>query len=564
MSHQMPACQHIRILILSALVLISATAQVSNGDVPMAGLEIRGSVVEPGTNGGLTPVAGVEIKLTGFRLVEMMVTPTVIAPVVTDNQGTFLFHPLNLGRYIVDANKAGYRSAAYTGGGSGSTEYVDLTSEVLRQSVRFQITRLGSLTGRVLDEDNNPLAGLKLDLRGSATGYLSIYQATTDPKGDFTVPELTPNKYLVRIAPQSGGPALVPTFTQADLKIIDQDMDTAYWPGGPGVSPTPIVVQPGGVTDVGTIRASKVAYYRAHVQVRADRCEDKEEWTVTAFPTDIPNLGATSEIVPRFLVRCEDAKKSGFLIRNLRPGSYRFTITGGTRDVVNSWALEQVEIKRENVEVSMAMTASSDVVGRVVAAEGAMLPDLKTLMIGAGSVSVPVDAKGQFKITVPWQQELIRVFFTAAAGSNLYVQQVRQNGQPAVDGVLKLAGAPTQVEIVIDDKGGTVAGTILDGDKPTDKAQVVMVKWPLAPAMSNGGVAGRYQPIFNGERPGETFQITGLAPGEYRIMALPREGLSNISEPGILERAAAKGQKVVVDRGGAQNISVKMIDYSKI
>ncbi len=61
---------------------------------------------------------------------------------------------------------------------------------------------------------------------------------------------------------------------------------------------------------------------------------------------------------------------------------------------------------------------------------------------------------------------------------------------------------------------------------------------------------------------GGNFQITGLEPGEYRVLAVPSTPLPDgqqISSP-MLTKLWSSAEKVTVERGGSQNVMLKLSD----
>ncbi len=51
---------------------------------------------------------------------------------------------------------------------------------------------------------------------------------------------------------------------------------------------------------------------------------------------------------------------------------------------------------------------------------------------------------------------------------------------------------------------------------------------------------------------------TRLAPGDYRIVAF--SAAANIHEPGVIERALSSAQRITVNPGGTQTISIRVTD----
>jgi len=191
------------------------SCNLSFGQVPEPeaadNLQIRGTVEEPNPVAGAANagISGVQVKLTEFQLINNVVTPVVIATAFTDNQGTFLFRPPRLGRFMVEIQKDGYAAPTPLPQSDevGRTQYPELTRTERTAQLRFTLTRPGEFSGRVLDEDGKPVANLRVEIQ---TQPLSLgITATTNADGYFTSPKLSPGRYLVQIRPKAVGAALV-------------------------------------------------------------------------------------------------------------------------------------------------------------------------------------------------------------------------------------------------------------------------------------------------------------------------------------------------------------------
>jgi hypothetical protein len=134
------------------------------------------------------------------------------------------------------------------------------------------------------------------------------------------------------------------------------------------------------------------------------------------------------------------------------------------------------------------------------------------------------------------------------------------NGASSPAGEVLLSPGANQLEIVIDDKPGTISGTVADGDKPTAQAEVKLYPRVLPPTGLPREIAGSNVRTDKDGR----FQIKGLTPGEYRIVAwqpppTPRPG----GYGDILPKLAASAQAIAVERGGTTNIDLKVTDPSR-
>lgn len=119
---------------------------------------------------------------------------------------------------------------------------------------------------------------------------------------------------------------------------------------------------------------------------------------------------------------------------------------------------------------------------------------------------------------------------------------------------MPLAGAPAQLDIVIDDQAATISGTVAERDKATGQVMAVAVRWPLtAEGLSLLELSVRAPANDQGR-----FQIGGLAPGEYRVLALTQDMLTRLN--GDVSRLVNNAEKVTVERGSSQSVTLKIVE----
>lgn len=502
-------------------------------------LEIRGTVVEKGVG-----IAGVTATLFQFGTdAAHEITRNVFATAFTDSKGAFVIHPSRSGEYYLEVNKEGYFAESFDGPGAdpmdSTGDPVSLDQDHPSQERRFALMRLGEIHGRVIDEDGKPLTKLHIWIRpGTST------QVVTDQDGYFAATKLRPGNYVVRIGPQHSAIEIQPQFSSEDLKAVDQDLETSFWPSAP------LPISAGVSLSVGTITARKSLYYRAHLSVQSGDCAPGEKWNFSAIP-ELPGLGQT--------VPCGKE----FLVKHLPPGSYSFALsTNGRPGEKREWAVATGEVTDHNLEVALTMSPGTDISGRMIGAEGVTLPPLKAmLMIFAGPAQLTtgaasLDAAGNFRISGrPGERSRISVI---GLGDKFYVKEIRYNSLIAADGAFTpLAGSPTILEIVVDDNAGTIGGSVDGYEQVSGRVAAVAVKWPLPPEVSASNVllASANSTADDKGR----FKIGGLAPGEYRVFAMT-DDLRRALGTEELTRVLNRAEKVTVERGSSQSVSLKIVE----
>jgi hypothetical protein len=167
------------------------------------------------------------------------------------------------------------------------------------------------------------------------------------------------------------------------------------------------------------------------------------------------------------------------------------------------------------------------------------------------------DPAGTFRIFgAPGERGRISVIGLA---DKFYIKEIRYNDLVVPDGIITFtAGAPTVLEIVVDDQAATLTGSVAELDKVTGRVSVVAVKWPMPPEVSS--MPSLLLTIANGGADEQgRFRIGGLAPGEYRVFALT-EDLRRRLGAEELARVLNRAEKVTVERGSSQSVSLKIVE----
>jgi hypothetical protein len=347
-------------------------------------------------------------------------------------------------------------------------------------------------------------------------------------------------------------------FTEKDTQTVERDYETTYWPGGHGMDMAmPVSLASGATVDVGVLRVRKVPYYRAHVRVQGSNCEDGD----TMYVTETVRTSQGGFMQALASVPCSRE----LLVSGFAPGAYRllFSIRGRTLETRGSPDV-MFSIVNENIEVTAALTPGVTLDGVFLAAEGAKLPDLTKakVSLSAGDLVGPMGGSppispapdGKFRIEgvrLPYQTVQI-----SGLGPGNYTREIRYNGvKVAADTVALDSGGMTHtLTIVIDDKPGAIAGTVMSGDKPVSQPFVIARKWPPpdGPMRSRWGSG-----TARGDEAGR-FRIGGLAPGEYHVVAL--RSLDPSTSNAAVDRALSAAKKIEVGPNGIQNVTLEVTD----
>lgn len=518
------------------LVAGLALAVCALGQTP----EIRGTITEQGTN---APLPGAEVALYEFVPNGDTLDARLFKSVSSDARGTFAFQPGHLGDFRLEVRKPGYVTLDNSPRNPGGPLFkLQLFLDATHPAQDFRVTFMmpASLTGRVVDEDRKPVANFRIFVMpaDSLLVFGRGVSVITDADGVFTAEALPPGPYIVRTAPESMQGISVAAYTEAESKVVDEAYETAYWPGGVTTAEAalPIPVPPGSPANLGTIVMRKAKYYRANIEFAGD-C-NAEEWTFTLLKLPIdPRLNES-----RFVrAPC----RTNFQLRNLPPGAYSLAMTTGAPPDLR-WALTPLTITRENVQARVMLSPTTKFTARFLTLDAKPLPRVGTLTLrpeeAPSGVGISTISSGDGSIinapNLPWARYTISVLRLPRTH---YIKELRYNHQPVTDGAITLAPG-AELEILLDDRPASISGTVPSGPN----VAVQLRRWPpVRPAMPEGSEPYSYLVPAN---PDGTFELPGLAPGEYRIRT--------VNLP-LFEFAPADGEKITLEVGEHKVVQLK-------
>ena len=171
---------------------------------------------------------------------QQQIQPDPMNASVTDDRGIYRMYGLNAGRYKISAGKADDAFSAPGMPGRSTYKQVfhpdvtDVTKATIievsegSEAKDVDITlgralQTHSASGRVVDEKNAPVPGLRFGLQrvtGQRMEFVNT-MAVSNSQGDFFIEGLIPGKYGIYIFPNQGEDARVPSF---NFEIVDQDV----------------------------------------------------------------------------------------------------------------------------------------------------------------------------------------------------------------------------------------------------------------------------------------------------------------------------------------------------
>ncbi|MFM2124047.1 MAG: hypothetical protein RL328_498 [Acidobacteriota bacterium] len=540
------------------LALFAIVASCLRAQTP----DIHGTVLEQGPN---TPLPGVEIRLVDFIPVQDTLEERLVATAFTDDRGRFAFKPDKLGEYRLDVRKAGYTADDR----EQKKVFVILTKDRPVQEFQFSLMNPSHIAGQFVDEQDRPISGLRIFVQPQQ-GMLGgpPRNIATDSDGRFSADGIPPGPYLIRAVPQATDQRKLIEFSAAEFEKIDRDYENVFWPSGvpDEAVALPLIVPSGGTGNLGSIRLHQASYYRVHLRIEGDCSGD---WKYALIPQpQIPSIiNFSQQPLP-----CQ----RDLLLRNVMPGAYEFAIWRSAAPT--QWAITPFVITNRNVEVTLRPSPTVNVEGKFVAAEGSKLPARLTNSVtvmnpmtrtqdsvsfgmvmlqpevtglefqGANNAQVSADGAFAYK-NLLWSRYRISV---PRLSPTHYVKEIRYGGVPTPDGRIALApGAALEIEL-----DENPASIIVTAESATEPLMIVLARAGLEPRFADTNAPFSYlSPLEEGGA--ATFG--SLAPGEYRIAAIPRPlFLPTASGNRKLDALIAAGEKVTVRRGEAKTVQLRL------
>jgi hypothetical protein len=446
----------------------------------------------------------------------------------TDASGHFLLKDLEPGRYRLSAERNGFVRQDYSSRGPGKQPTILTLDKAQKISnLTFKLIPHGVITGRVVDEDGDPVARASIQalrwthVQGRRQLVASGGSAQTDDLGQFRLFGVPPGRYFVSASYQgfrtSQGFRTRAAADPAGDSGPAETYTSTYYPGAPelgGAAPVQVAMgaQVQGIDF--TLRKTLTVRVRGHVTFAVEGAGRR---------------GAMVRLSPRGQMAGEPMRngarpdaQGNFEIRGVAPGSYMVSAEsfgGGQRLAARA----PIEVGHSNVDDIHLVVGPGANLSGVVRVDGKAEASLGSLKIGlqpreampfgpGGSTGSPVKEDGVFTVENVTPDRYDVTIQGLAPG--FYLKSMRWGNEEVLATGLDLArGAAGSLEVLISPAGGQVEGIALDPQQqPAAGATVV-----LFPDAERIGQLYLFKSAST-DQVGH-YVIQGLAPGQYRLLA---------------------------------------------
>ena len=526
---------------------------------------IRGRIVASDTG---RPLRRARIQVTAPELAgdERMTS--------TNAEGRYEIKDLPAGRYNVSVTRSGYLRLSY--GQRRPYEQgkpLQVANGQVVENVDFTLPRMSLITGRVLDEANEPISGVRVMAMRSAffEGQRKLVPALapfaiTDDAGQYRLLGLTPGTYYVEAETRETW-----TVTEQGLERV-MGYARTYFPGTTGVADARRV-EVGIGEETSNIDFSLIPGRAANVGGMVLDSQGR------------PLAGRQVQVVQDFrgpggmrMVNLQQgapiAADGTFTVRNLPPGDYKLQVQN-TTDIggvsVQEAAAEPITIDGVNIDnITLVTSVGWSVSGRIVtdAGEAPSIPPsrMRVLVRSLSEEGAPVGPPNGLNATSGRPREDWTLSIQALHGparlrldapDDWALKTILQNGVDVTDRVFDVRSgeALNDIQVVVTNTVNTVSGVLTD-DKgaPTTDGTIVV----FASEAEKWSEDSRFVRSARPDQQGK-FQIKGLPAGEYLAVAVDyiEDGLWN--DPEYLESIRRYGQRLRLAESDSQTLSLKLI-----
>ena len=512
---------------------------------------------------------------------------------VTDAGGRFVLSNIEPGNYRLYTERDGYVDQQYgqVSPARPGTVLVLVPGQQV-QDVLVSLVSTGTISGRVYDEDGEPIVGanvraFRYDYRDGEKLLAPVSQAETNDLGEYRLYWLTPGEYYIsatfearfraaaalRGAILAGGPpvldlrgglpaALAPTDPTDEIYV-----DT-YYPGtNDPVRASPLTVAP--ASQISAIDFTVLPTRAVALRGTVVGSFSEQEGLVPAV-----TIAQRSDVVApgRFSFRSGGRGGRGggvnsdgtFELVGVAPGSYTLIALIGSRSGrgrsgggVGAGFLD-VEVVSDDIEGLIIPVQPSVAIGGSVlvdqSASGINLSRLRVRLQGTGNLPIGspngrVQTDGTFSLDNV-NQTLYRVSLTGLP-DGAYVAAATVGGRDVLGDGIQVTTDTGPIAFWISGAGGTLEGTVrITSDQTYTGAQIVLI-----PEDSRRNDLYK---VASADQYGR-FSMTGIAPGNYSVFAWEDAPSGAYQDPGFVNQYEDFGERIEIEQAGQLQAQPQLI-----
>jgi hypothetical protein len=468
-----------------------------------------------------TPVASSRVAL----IPEHERRESQVYAAVSDSSGQFTISDVPAGRYQFLATHTGYVDQHYqsTGGDTGAILALQAGQEV--KDVLFRMTLAAVFTGRVNDEDGEPMALIQVvalrrptdeeaedrdDSRSTGQELLPAGIAQTDDRGQYRIFGLKAGEYYIRAVDDYEPMNHVIIGSEWEVRrALGSQYAPVYYPGVTQIGQAKLLlISPGEEAQVDLVlRRIKMV----QISGRVIGADGKPATDAYLYLEELPSGD--------YGVATETDSKGEFRMKGVAPGGYLLHAQQHSTEEANHHASQKIEVGSDNIDsIMLVLGRGVNFLGRLdVSGPGTIRFERMSInLISHGDQTAGAWARvkkdGTFQLLdVP---DGTFSFSMNGLEEGWYVRSVRLGTSDLLANGLEVEkgeGGGT-IQVVVSNGGSELGGLVTQDDKPMVGARVRITPDPetrynrLRIRSANTDQSGR-------------FSFVGIAPGQYHVVA---------------------------------------------
>jgi protocatechuate 3,4-dioxygenase beta subunit len=468
-----------------------------------------------------TPVASSRVAL----IPEHERRESQVYAAVSDSSGQFTISDVPAGRYQFLATHTGYVDQHYqsTGGDTGAILALQAGQEV--KDVLFRMTLAAVFTGRVNDEDGDPMALMQVvalrrptdeetddqdDSRSTGQELLPAGIAQSDDRGQYRIFGLKAGEYYIRAVDDYEPMNHVIIGSEWEVRrALGSQYAPVYYPGVTQIGQAKLLlISPGEEAQVDLVlRRIKMV----QISGRVIGADGKPATDAYLYLEELPSGD--------YGVATETDSKGEFRMKGVAPGGYLLHAQQHSTEEANHHASQKIEVGSDNIDsIMLVLGRGVNFLGRLdVSGPGTIRFERMSInLISHGDQTAGAWARvkkdGTFQLLdVP---DGTFSFSMNGLEEGWYVRSVRLGTSDLLANGLEVEkgeGGGT-IQVVVSNGGSELGGLVTQDDKPMVGARVRITPDPetrynrLRIRSANTDQSGR-------------FSFVGIAPGQYHVVA---------------------------------------------
>jgi len=393
------------------------------------------------------------------------------------------------------------------------------------------------LSGRVLDGDGKPLAGVRVETftRTTRQGVMSFL---TDKDGYFHPPELQPGAYFLLARPNRG------LTIGKNSKVNEPELEKpekqiwapTYYPGVSDVTQAQAIPATGGELTGYDIRLRAIPVYRIRGVLR-----DEAGNPAAGVPLALRNAGLWYlESFSRPDAEAVSGPNGAFEFTDVGPGNWRVDAEWKRGDVELQGSSLVTVSRHDEEDVQVRLDPAFTVEGSAEAPAAVKLKGVYVTPVDGPrhyqAYAEIVDGRFVVKGLYPGAYTLQN-----ASVEGAYLAQVRLGQQEVTGKSFDLAAGAPPLRLVYRSDTGSVRGVVEKGAN----ASVVLYMTGEFPSTVRCAPDG-------------TFEFKGLKPGDYSAVAFSRVEPDLLDDPAVRQAMTRNAVSVRVDPGQSASVELRV------